>query len=220
MINIALAGDHALNLHALASLFSSLLDIRITSISRNVRTLRDSIGSSGGGSYPRIVVLDVNFELRPAIEVIRFIKKAHSDISVIVLGLTRDEKAITKLFRTGADHYLPKNVDPAVLEHSIRNAATASLPTETPADPPAVNASQRPGPQGDAPLPAVTEMEYRYFRLAISDVSNEDIRHRLNICESSYVRLVGQAYRRFNVRSRDGLAMALFKHRWMVRDDL
>lgn len=204
MINIALAGDHALNLHALASLFSSLLDFRITSISRNVQMLSYSISTSGGGSYPRIVVLDVNFELRPALEVIRFIRKAHSDMAVIVLGLTSDEKAITKLFRSGADRYLPKNVDPDVLEHSIRNVAVDAAPAE----------------RQDDPLPAITEMEYRYFRLAISDVSNEDIRKRLKICESSYIRLVGQAYRRFNVRSRDGLAVALFKHRWMVRDDL
>lgn len=216
MINIALAGDHALNLHALASLFSSLLDFRITSISRNVHMLSHSLGASGGGSYPRIVVLDVNFELRPAVEVIRFIKKAHSDMAVIVLGLTSDEKAIAKLFRSGADRYLPKNVDPDVLEHSIRNVAVETPPAVAPIG----NGAESPAAPGDTPLPAITEMEYRYFRLAISDVTNEDIRKRLKICESSYIRLVGQAYRRFNVRSRDGLAVALFKHRWMVRDDL
>jgi len=49
-------------------------------------------------------------------------------------------------------------------------------------------------------------------------MSNDDIRRKLRVSESYYTRLTGQVYRRFNVRSRDGLTVALFKHRWLVQD--
>lgn len=281
MINVALAGDHALNLHALASLFHALPGIRVVSISRSPATLIRNISASSAifvpGSisgpasapvlssvpvhaptpkpdstralatvsftdcYPNIVLLDVNFELRPATQVINFIKKSHPAIRLIVLGLTRDEEAIARIFRSGADRYLPKNSDPLILEHAIREIATApsSAPASVPSAaspapaittiPAACNAVSDQRPLADrepdynpafSTWPTVTDTEYRYFKLAISDVSNEDIRKKLQICESSYTRLMQQTYDRFNVRSRDGLAVALFKQRWLVRDDL
>jgi DNA-binding NarL/FixJ family response regulator len=278
MINVALAGDFALNLHALASLFHPLPGIRVVSISRNpallVRTLTAPapapstsaaapatsapapsastpapsasasassasapalsastvasavfasaapapafgsatlLDSSATPVYPHVVLLDVNFELRPATQVITFIKNSHPNIRLIVLGLTRDEEAIARLFRAGADRYLPKNADPRLLEQAIREVVACDAESFSHATPTAPAFS---------PWPTITDTEYRYFKLAISDVSNEDIRKKLRICESSYTRLVQQTYDRFNVRSRDGLAVALFKQRWLVRDDL
>jgi len=252
MINVALAGDFALNLHALASLFHPLPGIRVVSISRNPASLVRALSASGPASaasareslsipaaalqspsaaaadpaaapvlgsaslldsssvpvYPQVVLLDVNFELRPATQVITFIKESHPTIRLIVLGLTRDEEAIDLLFRAGADRHLPKNADPLLLEQAIREVVACDITPSTQTAP------------AFSTWPTVTDAEYRYYKLAISDVSNADIRKTLRICDSCYTRLVQQTYDRFNVRSRDGLAVALFRQRWWVRDDL
>jgi DNA-binding NarL/FixJ family response regulator len=206
MINVALAGDHALNLHALASLFDPCSDIRMISIYRSLRMLNLAVGE--GALYPDVLVLDVNFELRPVVEAISRVKAARSSTRVIVLGLTRDEEAIGRMLQMGADHYLPKNIHAETLVETIRMMSERDL------------AGSSCGSPGYSVWPIVTDMEYRFLRLALSEVSNDEIRRKLKICESSFNRMVKQVYRRFEVQSRDGLAVALFRRRWIVRDDL
>lgn len=202
MINVALAGDHALNLHALSSLLNLSTEIQVTAIC-NLRMLSRRLDAV----FPDVVILDVNFELRPVMEAIRLLKTGRSSPGVIVLGLTRDEEAIGRLLEMGADRYVAKDADPEVLLNNIceMSVGCAGDRQERPAYP---------------AWPVVTDTEYRYFRLAITELSNDVIRQKLNICQSSFERLVMQIYRRFNVRSRDGLAVALFRNRWLVRDDL
>jgi DNA-binding NarL/FixJ family response regulator len=223
-INIALVGDHALNLHALATLLVQPGDFQVVSISRNIRLLDRSISSSAKESYPHIVILDVNFELHPAMEIIAFVRKAHPEVSLAVLGLTRDAEAIGRLLQMGASGYIPKNTDARQLEETIRRivregGCTACVREQEPSS---MQGAEGRGPDRPAfaAWPPVTETEHRYFRMAMSESSNEEIRRALRLCESSFVRLVGQLYRRFGVRSRDGLVLALFRNRLVVRDDL
>jgi DNA-binding NarL/FixJ family response regulator len=253
MINVALAGDHALNLHALATLFDPCSDIRISSIYRNLRMLNLAIRE--GGPYPDVIVLDFNFELRPVAEAIRRVKEVHSNTGVIVLGLTRDEEAIGRLLLMGTDRYLTKNTDTEMLVDTVREMARRSVQDVAAGRRMTMNDENSRAGRGEAMedenlrvghgvtmqdndqqtgvvgsigsggrvysvWPMVTDTEYRYLRLAISEVSHDDIRRKLNICESSYTRMVKEVHRRFDVQSRDGLAVALFRRRWLVRDDL
>jgi len=122
-INLALVGDHALNLYALASLLHSSTGLQVISICKDLRTLQQALESPAAGSSPDVVVLDVNFELRPAMQIIRAVRTAHPGVGLVVLGLTRDKEAILRLMQLGAHRYIPKNSDQnAAGEYHPRNA--------------------------------------------------------------------------------------------------
>jgi DNA-binding NarL/FixJ family response regulator len=215
MTNVALVGDHTLNLHALAYTLRQSDDIRVTTISKSQQWIRQ-LAASPPTPFPDVVILDIHFQLRPAIQVIDAVKRPHPRTRVIVLSLTRDEQATDRLLHAGAECCLPKNADPQELDAALRTPTHAI---------PAANGHPSAGTRTNHPFsftawPPFTELEYRYFLLAASDASNEDIRNRLNLCESSYTRMTGQVYRRFDVRTRDGLVVALFQHRLLVRDDV
>jgi len=220
-INIALAGDHALNLHALASLLGQQNSFRIISISKDVTRLSSSIAFGGQEKYPQIVLLDINFDLFLAAGIISFLKASHPDIHIVALGLTKDRAAVQRIHTMGADSYLPKNSSPEELEKVLRqvaqpgkNTMPQSVGQPATADPVESNDT------AIAAWPPVTPTERRYFRLAMSEASHQDIRRSLKLCESTFTRLVTALYRRFGVSSRDGLVLALYRNRFMIMDDL
>jgi DNA-binding NarL/FixJ family response regulator len=226
-LNIALAGDHALNLHALASLLGQHSSFRVTSISKDVNQLSNNIASGGQEQYPHIVLLDINFDLHRAAGIISFLKTAHPDIRIAALGLTKDRAAILRLHQMGVDSYIPKNSDPDHLENVLRRLAKTGE-NATPSTHQAQSATANDGePDATAPdiatvkaWPPITPTERRYFRLAMSEASHQDIRRTLKLPESTFARLVTALYHRFGVTSRDGLVLALYRNRFMIMDDL
>lgn len=208
-INIALAGDHALNLHALASLLGQQKSFRIISISKDLTRLSSSIALGGQEKYPHIVLLDINFDLFLAAGIISFLKASHPDIRIVALGLTKDRAAVLRIRDMGADSYLPKNSDPEELEKALRQLTDTGKDT-----------TPQPNDMTIAAWPPVTPTERRYYRLAMSEASHQDIRRKLKLCESTFTRLVTALYRRFGVSSRDGLVLALYRNRFMIMDDI
>ncbi|HVU98328.1 MAG TPA: hypothetical protein VHE34_24055 [Puia sp.] len=218
-IHIALAGDHALNLHALASLLRPESGFRVVSISKDIRELEDSIVRGGVELYPAIVLLDVNFDLHRAAGLISFVKGGCPTVRLAALGLTRDREAILRLLQLGIDCYLPKNSDPEQLEEALRKLACNGNYT-TPLMEQAFGGIGEPRPVAAGAWPPVTVSQRRFFRLAMSEASDEDIRRRMNLCHSTFTQLVARVYRLFGVRTRDGLVLALYRNRFMIMDDL
>jgi two-component system response regulator DegU len=217
-INIALAGDHALNLHALASLLGEKSGFRVVSISKDVTRLSSSIALGGQEKNPHMVLLDINFDLFLAAGIISFLKASHPDISIVALGLTKDRAAVLRIQQMGADSYLPKNSSPEELEKVLRQLADtgANNTAHASADPYLLESNDT----TIAAWPPVTPTERRYFRLAMSEASHQDIRRKLKLCESTFTRFVAALYRRFGVSSRDGLVLALYRNRFMIMDDI
>jgi DNA-binding NarL/FixJ family response regulator len=216
IINVALAGDYALNLHALATLLPKQRGFRVVSINRDVRELEHSLAFGGAGEYPAIVLLDINFDLHRAAGFISFLKSRCPAIRLAALGLTRDREAILRLLQLGVDCYIPKNSDPEQLVEVLRKLACNGDCT-TPLMEQAVGG---PEPAAVGAWPAVTVSERRFFRLAMSEASDDDIRRRMNLCQSTFTQLAAKVYRLFGVRSRDGLVLALYRNRFMIMDDL
>jgi DNA-binding NarL/FixJ family response regulator len=211
-INIALAGDHSLNLHALATLLRQQSGFRVVSISKDAGQLADSIALGGAERYPHIVLLDINFDLHRAAGIVSALKTTYPAIRLAALGLTKDRGAILRLVRMGVDSYIPKNTDPSQLEEVLRQLASKGNYT-TPLMEEAFGESV-------TAWPAVTASERWFFRLALTEATDEDIRRRMNLCESSFTRLVKRVYRHFGVRSRNGLVLALYRNRFVIMDDL
>lgn len=222
-IHIALAGDHSLNLHALASLLRHQSRFRVVSISKDARQLRSSIVMGGQADYPHIVLLDINFDLHRAAGIISFLKGSYPDIRIAALGLTKDKAAIHRLRQIGIESYIPKNSQPEQLENTLTQIArdgNGTLVTEQPLGKYPPECEFESHPLAMKAWPSVSATERRFIRLAMSDGSDEHIRKRLNLPESTFATLQRRVYRQFGVSSRNGLVIALYRNRFMVMDDL
>jgi len=224
VLNIALAGDHSLNLHALAILLGQQGGFDVVSISKDASQLGNEIAHGGLDRYPHIVLLDINFDLHRATGIISFLKGAYSPIRIAALGLTKDHEAILRLLHMGVDCYIPKNFDAdqlgPILRKVVDNGNYTTPLMEQAFGKPFGSPAHETNPAADNAWPAITASERRYFRLAMSEASNDDIRRRMNLCKSAFTHLVAKVFRLFGVRSRDGLVVALYRNRLMIKDDL
>ncbi|HEV9037770.1 MAG TPA: response regulator [Puia sp.] len=239
-IHVALVGDHALNLHALAFLLREQRGFRVVSISRDVTQLRGSLEFAGKEFHPHVVLIDTNFDLHRAGVIISFLGRSHPEIRVAALGLTNDRRAIRCLLQMGLHGYIAKNSDPNKLESMLRRLAAGEGETDAgKADMASMTSVQDRGsvigqmrgnlaPEGESDAgglsvqgwPAVTVMERRYFRLTMAEAPEEDIRRSMRLPQSEFGRLVAGIHRQFGVRSSHGLVLALYRNRFIVMDDI
>ena len=221
-VRIALVGDHSLNLHALAILLNDERGFRIVSISKTASQLATSIALSDAEHYPDLVLLDTNFDLHGALCTISCLRGLQPAIPLAVLGLTKDPAAILRLRVMGVQGYIPKNTDPADFEDILRHIARKGHegePTIRHSEPPSAMDSHI----ADFPInawPSITATERRYFRLAMTEISDDDIRRTMRLPQSEFGKLVAGVHRQFGVTSTHGLVLALYRQRFIVTDNI
>jgi len=220
-IRVALAGDHSLNLHALAILLQQQGAFHIVSISRDVCQLRDNLMLAGKERYPHIVLLDINFDLYRAAGIVSFLSGSHPGIRIAALGLTKDRRAILRLERMGVHGYIAKNSDPSEMENMLKRLSVKTGDSvEQNLEGSDVETGVGPDLSAAEEWHSVTPMERRYFRLAMSEASDEEIRRVMRVPQCEFGRFVARIYRQFGVRSSHGLVLALYRNRLMVLDDI
>src|SRR6185312_4689965 len=220
-IRVALAGDHSLNLHALAILLQQQGAFHIVSISRDVCQLRDNLMLAGKERYPHIVLLDINFDLYRAAGIVSFLSGSHPGIRIAALGLTKDRRAILRLERMGVHGYIAKNSDPSEMENMLKRLSVKTGDSvEQNLEGSDVETGVGPDLSAAEEWHSVTPMERRYFRLAMSEASDEELRRVMRVPQCEFDRFVARIYRQFGVRSSHGLVLALYRNRLMVLDDI
>ncbi|MEW5829370.1 MAG: response regulator transcription factor [Chloroflexota bacterium] len=70
-------------------------------------------------SKPDLVLLDVNMPVMGGIETIRNLRKAHSEVKVLMLTISQREEDLIGAIVAGASGYILKNTDPEVLRKAI-----------------------------------------------------------------------------------------------------
>ncbi|HVS97689.1 MAG TPA: hypothetical protein VHE54_14445 [Puia sp.] len=238
-IRVALVGDHSLNLHALAILLQEQRGFRVVSISKTASQLTNSIALSDADRHPDLVLLDSNFDLYGAVHMICCLRGLQPAIPLAVLGLTKDHAAILRLRVMGVQAYIPKNSDPAAFEAVLRRIARKENESafstgrflgqlQPPIEDDAVAARDNAWPPieddavaaHDSAWPPTSAAHRQYFRLAMSEISDEDIRRMMRLPQSEFGKLVTGMHRQFGVASTHGLVLALFRQRFVVMDDL
>ncbi len=68
---------------------------------------------------PDIVLLDVNMPVMDGIATIRALRKAHSEVKILMLTISQREDDLIGAITAGASGYILKNTDPDVLRRTI-----------------------------------------------------------------------------------------------------
>jgi len=128
---------------------------------------------------PQFAVLDLDLPKLHGIEVVRKIRDTSCPTKIIVLSISRDEKMLKEVFRSGANGYLLKDgparhlVDAISYVQDGGQYLTPLMPRERLGD-------SRKG-QAGSPLASLSRREYEVFAFLVDGVRPKDIATLLNI---------------------------------------
>src|ERR1700684_839073 len=104
-LTLVLADDHGILREGVAAFCNSRPDLKILGQSSDGLEAVELILAL----KPDFAVLDLNMPKAGGLEVIRRVRQAKSETKLVVLSISRDERVIREIFRSGANGYLLKD---------------------------------------------------------------------------------------------------------------
>lgn len=115
-IRILIVDDHRLLRDGLAAILNDIEDMEVVG---SVRSGEEAISLSPS-LKPDIILMDIMMGGMTGIEATRWIKEQDSTIKVILISSEIKKELVTAGIQCGIDGYLPKDIDPHILQEAIR----------------------------------------------------------------------------------------------------
>jgi two-component system, NarL family, response regulator LiaR len=204
MIRVMLADDHAMVRSGLQSFIGSAPDMEVVGAASNGREAVELAGEL----QPDVILMDLLMPVMGGIEAIRQLKAAGSTACIIALSTSEDAQHVSAALKAGADGYLVKDIEPAVLMASVRSAVSGGVPMS-----PSITASLL-GRESHASsaaslnssqttaLPALTPREADVLRLIRDGYTNRQIADALGIAEKTVKTHCSHLFQRIGVADR------------------
>ena len=119
MIRLLMADDHSLVRSGLKQLFALMPDIEVAGEANNGQ---EALALLAQAPFD-LLLLDLNMPGISGADLIRQVKAEHPGVPVLVLSMHNKPQVATQALKAGADGYLTKDCDPAVLLTAIRRVA-------------------------------------------------------------------------------------------------
>lgn len=156
--------------------------------------------------HPNVVIMDIRMPEMGGIEATRRIKQEMPEVGIVMVSTVDDESDIFEAIRAGANGYIMKDEDPAMLVRAVRSAAQgmAYLPPEIAKRvlervAGSMSPSSRGSPSGSAGL---TERELSVLRLLAQGRRNREIAQALNISERTVGNHIVNIYNKLHINDR------------------
>jgi DNA-binding NarL/FixJ family response regulator len=203
---VSLVDDHVLLRNALASVINGMEGFKVLFEADNGKDFQKQLRLPSG---PDIVLLDVTMPEMNGYETALWIKTNLPDTKVLVLSMMRDEGAVIRMLRYGAGGYLLKDSKPSVLKEALCQVRDHGFYLNE-----VVNAkllyllnTNRLQQQ----LPAFTERELIYLKLACSEKSHKEIAQEMFISPRTVDSYRDALFEKLGVASRVGLVLYAIK---------
>lgn len=204
MIRVIVADDHPLVRAGLLGMLRAD-DIEIVGSAENGQQAIDLVNEL----EPDVVLMDLIMPVADGVTATRAIKESHPDVRVIVLTTAQDPARVNEALAAGANGYLLKDVEPALLLDGIRSAPAGGVPL-SPSVASRLLQPTVPAPPTDADL--LTPRQVEILRLAANGYANKQIARALAISEKTVKVHFGRIFQRISVTDRTQAAV------WAVRN--
>lgn len=177
-IRVLLADDHAVLRAGLKTLFHTQPDIEVVAEAADgEETVRKSLEV-----VPDIVLIDITMPGMSGFEATQEIKRQNPAIKVLALTMHDDETYLRRMFRAGADGYVPKKAADTELmdairatyrgEHFIHSSMTAGFMAE-------LGKKEGAGPVASKKHPRLSEREREVLQLLAMGHTDQQIADKL-----------------------------------------
>lgn len=210
-IKIALADDHVLLRHGLASLLKELgFDVLFEA--DNGSELLQKIETH---SLPDVVLMDINMPLMNGFETTLLITKKYPAVRVLALSMYDDENTIIRMLRNGAKGYILKDSEPAELKQAILSVNTkgfyhSELVSGTLLN--IVNHLDDPSYAGLKESAGLSDKEIEFLKFLCTDLTYKEIADQMDLSPRTIDGYRDLLFEKIKVKSRVSLVIYAIKN--------
>lgn len=203
-ITIALADDHTMFRRGLVSILGGYKDIDVLFDASNGKELIEQIQAAK--EKPRICIIDVSMPVMHGYDTVKNIKKHFPKILMLALSMYDDESNIIQMLRSGANGYILKDSEPAVLIDAIRTVDKRGF-----YDSELITSDIRTNLKHDRDnntkhLP-VTGKELQFLKYACTEMTYKEIAIAMDVAERTIDGYRDRLFEKLEVKSRIGLVV-------------
>jgi DNA-binding NarL/FixJ family response regulator len=119
-INIAIADDHKIFRDGIKLALAQQKDLKIIWEAEDGREMMDKIAYR----KPDILLMDISMPVLNGVNALLLIKKQFESVKIIVLSMYDDQQMISRMIENGANAYLTKTTEPAIIYEAIKTCYT------------------------------------------------------------------------------------------------
>ncbi len=209
-ISVLIADDHSLIRQGLKQILELETDIVVIAQASNgseaVQLAKEH--------NPDIILMDINMPGTNGLQAIKEIKEDKLECKIIVLTIHEDREYLFKTLQMGAEGYVLKDAEPAVLLEAIRSVNSgksyiqANMTMELVKEFNRVTMHEKEKHEDNN----LTAREIEVLELIAEGMINKEIAKQLYISEKTVKNHVSNIFRKLNVSDRTQAAIYAFKH--------
>lgn len=210
MINVLIADDHSLLRQGLKQILELEHDIAVIAQASN----GNEAVQYAEEFRPDVILMDINMPGLNGLQAIAEIKKKKLSSKIIVLTIHEDREYLFKTLRMGAEGYVLKDAEPAVLIEAIRNVNAGqsymqpNMTMELVKEFNRVTMHEKERHENNN----LTCREIEVLELIAEGMINKEIAGKLYISEKTVKNHVSNIFKKLNVSDRTQAAIYAFKH--------
>lgn len=206
MANIALVDDHILMRKGLANLIQDL-EHHVLFEADNGKDFLDKLKD---GSYPDLILMDINMPQMDGYETTLQIKNSHPDIKVLALSMYDDELAIIKMLRNGAKGYVLKDCEPKELKAAIKAVLEKGFYYSDLVSGYLIRTINDKNDFGN--VMKLSSKELEFLKLCCTEMTYKEIADKMCLSPRTIDGYRDELFRKLNIKSRVGLVMFAIKN--------
>ena len=206
MIRVLICDDQTVVREGLAAILSTDPEIEVVGLARNGREALDLLRET----QPDVVLMDLKMPVMNGVQTTQYLRRAHPEVSVLVLTTYADDQWVLDAVRAGAAGYLLKDTRRGTLVDAIKGTAAG----KTYLDPAIAGKLTQQVATGMAPprqveprLDPFTEREQEVLNLLAQGHSNPEIAERLHLARGTVRNYVSAILQKLGVSDRTQAAV-------------
>lgn len=203
-IKIALADDHQLLRHALATLINSFDNCKVIFEAGNGQEVTSFISN---GQVPHILLLDLNMPRQDGYETAKWLRDHYPDVHVLMLTMYDSESSLIRLLQAGVKGFLKKDIHPGELRTAIQSVMESGYYYSNSITGKLINLFRNSGDENILKKNMLTEIEIRFLQMTCSEMTYKEIAQSLHMSPRAVDMLRDNLFTRLDARNRIGLAM-------------
>ena len=209
-IKVALADDHVLLRHALASLIDNSGNCKVILQASNGLELCKALSKE---NLPDVIILDMNMPEMDGRETALWLQANFPQVRVLMLTMYDSELALIRLLQAGVKGFMKKDIHPTELLHALHSVMDSgyyySAHTSS-----KLASLFRESLDNSHTLQKVTlsDEEVDFLKLVCTEMTYKEIAHKLKLNPRAIDGIRDVLFNRLDVKSRIGLAMYAIRH--------
>ena len=209
---VALVDDHELMRNGLARIIERFEGYQVLFEADNGE---DFIRQVSESEHPDIVLLDISMPVMDGYQTAEWLKKNMPKMRVLVLSMMDNEKAIIKMIQLGARGYILKDTKPAVLKQAFDQICAYGYYSNEQLTGKLIHQA-RENLLAEEEEFRITEREKEFLHHVCSELTYRDIAKLMNSSPRTIDNYRDALYRKFDIKSRVGLALFAIKHGYYI----